>query len=276
MQFKDLSNLTFGYLTVIEKDNNPTNKRTHWCCRCKCGNETIVAAHQLVSGKTQSCGCKKYESKNVKHGKRHTRIYNIWSNIKARCTNPNEKAYPYYGRKGITICDEWRNDFMSFYNWSMEHGYNDELTIDRINNQKGYQPDNCRWITFLEQQRNKTNNVLINYNEKNITLSELSKITGLSYSLLYNRKKSAIKHTGTFTADDLLHKKSYKRIYTNKASSKRKYHPIYVDMFSKEGEYLKTISLNDAHELGFNKKAIYNCLAGRAKTSGGFIWKINN
>lgn len=275
MKFKDLTGMNFGYLTALEKDNNPSNKRIHWICQCKCGNKTVVASHQLVSGKTKSCGCKNYESKNIKHGKSNTRIYSIWCDIKARCFNPNEPSYNRYGAKGITMCNEWKDDFMSFYDWSMKNGYKGNLTIDRIDNKMGYQPNNCRWVTFIDQQRNRTNNSTVDLNGKTITLSELSKITGIPYYSLFNRKKSAIKHKGTFTIDDLLCGKDYKLRYNGKSFTKEYRPDKLVDMFSKDGTFIKTIKLKDANELGFNRKAINNCLSGRSKTSGGYIWKLS-
>lgn len=90
-----------------------------------------------------------------KHGKRNTRLYTIWDNMKRRCGSKDATGYENYGGRGISVDDEWRNDFESFYNWAMDNGYNESLTIDRINNEKNYTPDNCRWATITEQSRNK-------------------------------------------------------------------------------------------------------------------------
>ena len=118
----------------------------------------IILSNHLKSGKIKSCGCLNKQG-NPKHGLRYTRLYRIWINMKTRCYNKNTNRYKDYGARGITICNEWRNDFMSFYNWSMNNGYDENLTIDRINNDKNYEPSNCRWITVKEQNRNKRNNI---------------------------------------------------------------------------------------------------------------------
>ena len=111
--------------------------------------------------------------KNKKlHGKSNTRLFRIWSHIKDRCDNPNNDAYKNYCKIGVTICNEWKNDFMSFYNWAMSNGYKDNLTIDRIENNGNYQPNNCRWITIKQQHRNTRRNIFLNYNGENRCVSE--------------------------------------------------------------------------------------------------------
>ena len=114
-----------------------------------CGTEFRTQINSVKNGNTKSCGCY-----TKKHGMSNTRLYNILKTIKDRVLNPKNKAYSYYGRRGITICDEWKNDFMSFYNWAMSNGYSDELSIDRINNDGNYEPSNCRWTTKTIQSRN--------------------------------------------------------------------------------------------------------------------------
>lgn len=118
---------------------------------------------------------------NIKHGKRKTRLYSIYSHMKQRCYNKNDQAYKYYGRIGITICNEWLNDFMTFYDWSMSNGYNDTLTIDRIDVNKSYSPDNCRWVDMKTQQRNKKNNRNITINGETHCLSEWCEILNVDY-----------------------------------------------------------------------------------------------
>ena len=113
------------------------------------------------------------------HGKTNTRIYKIYCCMKTRCYNLNAQHYKRYGKLGIKICEEWLNDFMSFYNWSMTHGYNDKLTIDRIDNTKGYSPENCRWITLKKQCNNRSTNHLIEINGVTKTLQEWSEETGI-------------------------------------------------------------------------------------------------
>lgn len=121
-----------------------------------------------------------------KHGMRQSRLYRTWSHMKERCQNKNCKSYKNYGGRGISICDEWKNDFINFYNWAMANGYQDDLTIDRIDVNGNYEPDNCRWITMEEQAKNKRNKILYNgYNMEN-----LQNITGLKYGTLYRRIKT--------------------------------------------------------------------------------------
>lgn len=122
-----------------------------------------------------------------KHGLKNTRLYRIWLGMKDRCNNPNTSRYLDYGGRGITVCDEWNDDFKSFYDWSMSHGYSDILTIDRIDNDKGYSPDNCRWVTMLIQANNSRHNHNITYKGETHSLSDWSRILGLSFHLLSNR-----------------------------------------------------------------------------------------
>lgn len=203
-KLKDLTNKRFGYLVAISIDKSAPHKRTKWFCKCDCGNTTIVPTCDLTSGHTTSCGCKKHETKNTTHGLSNTRIYSIWCGMKKRCYNPQSKAYTTYGSKGITLCDEWKNDFLSFYQWAMSNGYSDVLTIDRIDNEKGYSPENCRWTTHSEQQCNRTNNVFVVYKGKKITLSELSQLTNIPYKKLHYQKTSALRKKGCFDVSDLL------------------------------------------------------------------------
>ena len=108
-----------------------------------------------------------------------------------RCTNHNAPNYKNYGGKGIVVCDEWRNSFEAFYEWAMSNGYSDDLTIDRIDNEKGYSPDNCRWATMKEQANNKRNTVLIDDNGELKTVLQISKETGLDKSTIYRRNKTS-------------------------------------------------------------------------------------
>ena len=124
---------------------------------------------------------------NYKHGLRKHRLYRIWSNMKNRCYNPNTRSYERYGGRGITVCDEWKNDFMSFYNWSIANGYRDDLTLDRSNNDGNYTPENCRWATQKQQHNNTSLNKVITIEGVSHTMAEWCEITGINYSTARDR-----------------------------------------------------------------------------------------
>lgn len=152
----DLTGQRFGRLVVLERAGSGSNKRAMWRCQCDCGNTIITSSSHLRGGDTQSCGCLHQETfTNKKHGERHSRLYRVWSAMKTRCYNPNSRDYQYYGGRGIAICAEWLSDFATFQNWAMSHGYRDDLSIDRINVNGNYCPDNCRWATATEQRHNR-------------------------------------------------------------------------------------------------------------------------
>ena len=180
----DIAGMTFGRLTVIERAGVVKN-RMMWRCRCTCGKEIIVAGASLRSGNTMSCGCYNRD-KITKHGLHKSRLYKIWRGMRERCYNTNTKNFMRYGGRGISICEEWL-EFDAFKDWALSHGYTDKLTIDRIDNEKGYSPDNCRWATLKEQENNKYSNRIIEFNGEKHTISEWSDITGICYSTLHGR-----------------------------------------------------------------------------------------
>lgn len=124
---------------------------------------------------------------NERHHGKGTRLYRIWSAMKTRCYNPNSEAYPIYGGRGITVCDEWRKDFSAFHDWAMCSGYNDELTIDRINGDEGYSPGNCRWATYKTQANNTSRNVIVSYKGQTGTVAEICGQLGINPFLIYDR-----------------------------------------------------------------------------------------
>lgn len=172
---KDLTGQKFGRLTVIERAGSDHHHRATWKCQCDCGEVRIICGFNLLSAQAKSCGCLRAENLkwcNIKHGKRKSRLYHVWQNIKKRCSNPNVHNYHRYGGRGITVCDEWRDDFGKFYEWAIANGYDEnapygQCTIDRIDNDKGYSPDNCRWVDVKTQNNNKTNNRKAYQNERN-------------------------------------------------------------------------------------------------------------
>ena len=191
---KDLSEQRFGRLTAMYLVETNTSG-VLWHCKCDCGNEKDIRSHDLTSGNTKSCGCLAKEGNNLKHGGARTgkfeRLYRVWERMKERCNNPNSKAYDKYGGRGIKVCDEWL-DYNNFRKWSLLNGYDKdaafrECTIDRIDNNKGYSPDNCRWVDQKAQNNNYSRNRIIEYNGESHNLAQWSEITGLPYYILYNR-----------------------------------------------------------------------------------------
>lgn len=164
MQKRDLTGMQFGFLTVLNLDKvtgEGNRKRYYYKCRCKCGKEKLVRYDALLRGDTKSCGCWVSENPTYyKHGFSRTRLYRVFRDMKTRCYNKNSPDYKSYGAKGVKICDEWLNNYLSFKKWAEENGYDEnapkgQCTIDRINVEGIYEPSNCRWITISEQNRNK-------------------------------------------------------------------------------------------------------------------------
>lgn len=193
----------FGRLTVVQLDHtrkyiDPKGKnRTieYYLCICDCGRPHISQKNELRNGGCKSCGCWQQECrlnkdiKNKKHGMSDTKIFKRWHHIKERCNNPHNKAYKYYGGRGIKMCDEWNTNFINFYDWSINNGYQDNLTIDRIDVNGDYCPENCRWTTIKEQNTNKTNNIWVEINGKKDLITNWCKIYNINRSAVYKRIK---------------------------------------------------------------------------------------
>lgn len=182
----------YGMLTVMEKldpfIDKGGRKRQKYRCVCDCGNTHDVEIHHLLSGKIKSCGCLRNNPnpRNNSHPFVGTRIYQIWGNMVNRCTNPNNPAYKDYGGRGIAVCNEWR-DFKEFHRWAVENGYSDSLQIDRIDNDRGYYPDNCRWADRVTQANNKRTNVIVEIEGKKDTLKNIARKYGIDYKVLHRR-----------------------------------------------------------------------------------------
>ena len=195
-KFIDHTGERFGILTAIKYEIRKTKhgKVAYWYCRCDCGTEKWVSANHLTRGYAKSCGCKQYDTPQTKPNllkKNNPRIYSIWSGMKTRCNNTNSKRYKDYGGRGIKICDEWLI-FDNFCLWSLENGYEEGLTIERIDNDKSYCPENCKWISQSEQNKNKRNTRIYTYNGETKHLAEWARVFNLDYQLLYDRLKSGM------------------------------------------------------------------------------------
>lgn len=189
----------FGRLTVIKEAEKQYGHR-YILVQCDCGKTKTVNLGSLVSGASKSCGCfrREYISKrNYKHGltcrgQKIERLYNIWNGMKCRCFDTNDPGYRNYGGRGITVCDEWTNDYIAFREWALNNGYSDELTIDRIDNNKGYFPDNCQWATVQTQSNNTRVNRHITYKGETHTFAEWGRITGIKDDLIGSRFKKGL------------------------------------------------------------------------------------
>ena len=190
----DLTGKKFGKLQVIGVHDTGSRK-TYYVCQCDCGNVKVVRADSLISGATKSCGCIKKEqdkinlSANHKHKMSGTRIYETWQDMKRRCYNKQNARYDRYGGRGITVCDEWLNNFQSFYDWAISNGYSDDLTIDRIDNDGNYEPSNCRWSTAKEQCNNRGSNINITIGNATKSLMRWCEIFNVDYKKVYARYK---------------------------------------------------------------------------------------
>lgn len=211
LRHQDLTGKTFGYWTVIKLDHTEqlyfngkkNGLRYYYLCHCKCGVEKIVIAQSLLKGTSKSCGCYSFSDEvNAKraethktHGYSRTRLYKIWIGIKVRCYgNPNRKNYNLYGGRGIKMCDEWINDFMLFREWALTHGYDEnaergECTIDRINVNGDYAPDNCRFITLQEQCNNRRKTTFITYKGETKPMADWCRQYGLRVNTAHKRIK---------------------------------------------------------------------------------------
>lgn len=181
---QDLSGKRYGRLTVIKRAEN-RGEKVAWVCKCDCGKDTIVTTDLLKSGRTKSCGCYSRECVSKRRNKGYgRRLINTYNHMKQRCYNENDAGYPNYGGRGISVCKEWRENPDSFYKWAIKNGYKDNLTIDRIDVNGNYEPNNCRWETIETQANNRRNNIIVEHNGEKKTLRQWSKYYDVDYEKL--------------------------------------------------------------------------------------------
>lgn len=202
MEYKEFDNLStidltgkrVGRLIVLDRADDHIayngRRRIMWRCKCDCGKETVVRGDHLRSGRIRSCGC--FLSDTAKdtrsiHNESKTHLYGVWSAMKHRCNNPNATHYEDYGGRGISVCDEWRSDYTAFRNWALLTGYQEGLTIDRIDNNGNYCPENCRWVTSVAQANNRRSNIMVTFNGETHNLKQWSDILGIRYGKLHQR-----------------------------------------------------------------------------------------
>lgn len=181
----DLTGKLFSSLLVLNRSSDRGNGKkpvVKWDCKCVCGKRVVVKSDSLLTGHTKSCGCRK-----IKHGlSNKERLYQTWKNMRQRCSNPNRHDYSRYGGRGISVCQEW-DDYTVFRKWSLENGYTDRLTIDRIDSNGNYESSNCRWVDYKVQANNVRTNRIIEYKGKEMTMSEFADYLDMSYSTIQHR-----------------------------------------------------------------------------------------
>lgn len=193
----DMTGQVYGKLTVISKVPSD-GKSKLWLCKCECGKTKVVKQENLRTGATRSCGCLMGQCTPpiiIKHNGSRTKLYKVWQEMKYRCNRKDHKFYGYYGARGIQVCEEWFKDFGKFQEWSSVNGYveNAGLEIDRVDNDKGYSPENCRWISHAMNLQNTRRKLVCEIDGKEITLKELSKQLNVTYNKLYCRYKKGLR-----------------------------------------------------------------------------------
>lgn len=182
-RIKDLSGLRFGKLVVVEFVGLTKARASVFRCKCDCGCEKLVRGDHLQSGAISSCGC----IVRKQNGLHSSKLYDVWSGIKRRCYNSDCRNYKNYGGRGITVCELWKNSFLAFYEWAMMNGYKENMSIDRIDNDGPYSPENCRWATAKQQANNRRTSHHVDYCGKEYTIPELSQLFGVEYGIFYTR-----------------------------------------------------------------------------------------
>lgn len=204
-----ISGEKYGKLTVVELVTDGNANKRKWLCECECGGRKITSEDNLKRGHCKSCGClySKIGGKSkhgTEHGESKTRLYKIWSRMIWRCERPSYKFYKDYGGRGITVCPDWHS-FKRFKEWANDNGYSDGLSLDRIDNNRGYSPNNCRWATPKQQANNRRDNVKIEYQGEERTIAEWADRFGFNYPRFYQALKRG------YTIDRYIEKEAHNR-----------------------------------------------------------------
>ena len=185
----DITGKKYNMLKVISF-YDIQDKKSRWLCECECGNKKILFGKDIKNGNTKSCGCLLHKKKyNKETETKIKRLQHIYYQMKQRCYDKNNPLYKHYGQRNITICKEWLNNINNFLNWALKNGYKNDLTIERIDVDGNYEPNNCKWITKTQQGYNKTNTISYTFQGETKCLSEWCKIYDIDYHIVYKRLK---------------------------------------------------------------------------------------
>lgn len=207
MKFDEYIGVAYNSLAILEVWRDKDKGETMCKCLCDCGNEHITYLHKVRYGQVKSCGCKRG---NRKHGEHRHRLYRIWQAMKSRCSNPRTMNYKYYGGKGVKVDERW-SDYSQFAIWAKSNGYKDRLTIDRIDPNGNYCPENCRWVTMKEQNnKHKSNLYQVHFRGDIYSLRDFTDIIGESYSKLQTQLQR-----GKTTMEQIEEKYNSKGMYLN-------------------------------------------------------------
>lgn len=191
--FNNLTGEVFGRLEVLGLSPRKSGRKSYWVAECECGNKHVVRSDSLTGGLVRSCGCLKLEQDRInlevnhRHKESKSRLHNTWLKMKGRCNNPTDGSYERYGGRGISVCKEWDKSYETFRDWALENGYQENLSIERIDNNGDYEPNNCEWIELREQANNRRNTIWIEWDGKTKNLMQWSKELGINYSTLHSR-----------------------------------------------------------------------------------------
>ena len=247
--YNDITGMKFGRLTALYPIETEKRGRLKWVCQCDCGKLTKAKSSELKSGARVSCGCARET-----HGMSKTRLHTIWNSMHCRCERKQTNGYSRYGGRGIKVCEEWK-DFEPFMEWALASGYSECLTLDRIDNDGDYCPENCRWATKEEQCNHQRTNHYITCDGETHTLIQWSRITGVSRDAIYDRLQK-----GMTTKEELF------------APNPNKKRPL-VAIDEKTGVIYWFESSKDAERRGYSRPGIWRAINGEHKTHHGLIWK---